>query len=68
MGPVCTIMVGRLDDWLKVIQEKAGPQSSGGDAGMGRHRSIQENVQDISRARLSGAPACRSVPQRHALE
>ncbi len=22
MGPVCTIMVGRLDDWLKVILEK----------------------------------------------
>jgi transaldolase len=22
MGPVCTIMVGRLDDWLKVIVEK----------------------------------------------
>ena len=24
MGPVCTIMVGRLDDWLKVAAEKAG--------------------------------------------
>jgi transaldolase len=24
MGPVCTIMVGRLDDWLKVIVEKQG--------------------------------------------
>lgn len=24
MGPVCTIMVGRLDDWLKVIAEKKG--------------------------------------------
>jgi transaldolase len=22
MGPVCTIMVGRLDDWLKVVKEK----------------------------------------------
>jgi transaldolase len=22
MGPVCTIMVGRLDDWLKVVQSK----------------------------------------------
>ena len=22
MGPVCTIMVGRLDDWLKVLVEK----------------------------------------------
>jgi transaldolase len=24
MGPVCTIMVGRMDDWLKVIAEKQG--------------------------------------------
>ena len=24
MGPVCTIMVGRLDDWLKVIMEREG--------------------------------------------
>ncbi len=24
MGPVCTIMVGRLDDWLKVVLDKQG--------------------------------------------
>lgn len=24
MGPVCTIMVGRLDDWLKILMEKQG--------------------------------------------
>jgi transaldolase len=24
MGPVCTIMVGRTDDWLKVVAEKEG--------------------------------------------
>ena len=24
MGPVCTIMVGRLDDWLKVVMDKKG--------------------------------------------
>jgi transaldolase len=24
IGPVCTIMVGRLDDWLKVLAEKQG--------------------------------------------
>jgi len=24
MGPVCTIMVGRLDDWLKVVTERDG--------------------------------------------
>lgn len=26
MGPVCTIMVGRLDDWLKVVHGKLGCQ------------------------------------------
>jgi transaldolase len=24
MGPVCTLMVGRLDDWLKVVADKEG--------------------------------------------
>jgi len=24
MGPVCTIMVGRLDDWLKVVMDREG--------------------------------------------
>ena len=24
MGPVCTIMVGRLDDWMKLVAEKEG--------------------------------------------
>jgi transaldolase len=24
MGPVCTIMVGRLDDWLKLVMERQG--------------------------------------------
>jgi len=24
MGPVCTIMVGRLDDWMKAVAEKVG--------------------------------------------
>lgn len=24
MGPVCTIMVGRMDDWLKVVADKQG--------------------------------------------
>jgi transaldolase len=24
MGPVCTIMVGRLDDWLRVVMEREG--------------------------------------------
>jgi len=30
MGPVCTIMVGRLDDWLKVVMEREGIASTPG--------------------------------------
>jgi transaldolase len=30
MGPVCTIMVGRLDDWLKVVMEKEGISTNPG--------------------------------------
>ena len=30
MGPVCTIMVGRLDDWLRVVAEKEGIIASPG--------------------------------------
>ena len=30
MGPVCTIMVGRLDDWLKVTMEKEGTTTDPG--------------------------------------
>ena len=31
MGPVCTIMVGRLDDWLKVVAERENPSVEPGD-------------------------------------
>jgi transaldolase len=30
MGPVCTIMVGRLDDWLKVVMERDGVSTDPG--------------------------------------
>ena len=31
MGPVCTIMVGRLDDWMKVLVEKKTSRSIPGN-------------------------------------
>jgi transaldolase len=31
MGPVCTIMVGRLDDWLKVVMDRDGISVDPGD-------------------------------------
>jgi transaldolase len=30
MGPVCTIMVGRLDDWLKIVMERDGISTNPG--------------------------------------
>lgn len=30
MGPVCTIMVGRLDDWMKVVAERDGVSTDPG--------------------------------------
>ena len=30
MGPICTIMVGRLDDWLKVVADKLGTLTNPG--------------------------------------
>jgi transaldolase len=32
MGPVCTLMVGRLDDWIRVVMEKEGVVATPGIA------------------------------------
>ena len=68
MGPVCTIMVGRLDDWLKVVMESDAHQHRPGPSRMGRRGGVQEDLSALSRARLSHAPAVGRVSQPHALE
>ena len=68
MGPVCTIMVGRLDDWLKVVMEKRRHQHRPGSSRMGGRGGVQEDLSAVPRARLSHAAAVGRVPQPHALE
>ena len=68
MGPVCTIMVGRLDDWLKVAAEKENISDRSRLSRMGRRRGFQENLQDLSRARLPHSAALGRFSKSHALE
>ena len=68
MGPVCTIMVGRLDDWLKVVMDKDGIITDPGHlewAGVAVFKKTYRLFQDRGyRARL----LVRGVSQPHALE
>jgi len=68
MGPVCTIMVGRLDDWLKVLMERERPRHRSGGSGMGGNRGVQEDLSALPPARISAAATVRCVSQSHALE
>ena len=68
MGPVCTIMVGRLDDWLKVVAEKENQIDRSRLFRMGGRCGLQKDLPDFSRARLSPEAAIRRVSQSHALE
>ena len=50
MGPVCTIMVGRLDDWLKVVMDREGVVTDPGHlewAGV----AVFKKTYDVFRAR-----------------
>ena len=47
MGPVCTVMVGRLDDWLKVVAEKENIIANPEILGLGRCGCNEESLQDI---------------------
>ena len=44
MSPICTIMVGRLDDWLKVVMNKENVITDPGLFRVGRSGCIQEGV------------------------
>ena len=68
MGPVCTIMVGRLDDWLKVVADKQVITRRSRLSGVGRRRGVQARLRALPRTRLPPAAALGRVPQSHALE
>ena len=67
MGPVCTIMVGRLDDWLKVWRRRKYYDRSR-LSGVGRRGGVQEGVPDLPGTWLSPAAFLGGVSQPHALE
>ena len=67
MGPVCTIMVGRLDDWLKVLAEKNNMAIDPGYlewAGV----AVFKKTYQLFGTRLSSAASIGGVSQPHALE
>ena len=47
MGPVCTIMVGRLDDWLKVVADKRDDHAWTRVPRVGGRRGLQEGVRAL---------------------
>ncbi len=68
MGPVCTIMVGRLDDWLKVLVEKNNISIDPGYLEWAGVAVLKNAYRIFQRTRLSHPAAFRGVSQSHALE
>ncbi len=64
MGPVCTIMVGRLDDWLKVAAGQKETLRRSRLSGVGRRRGLQEGVQDCTTSADTG---CGFSPRHSAI-
>ena len=67
MAPVCTIMVGRLDDWLKVQAKRDGIEIDPSLLGLGGDRLHEKSVCDVSTTRVSVAPAGCCIPASGAL-
>ena len=65
MGPVCTLMVGRLDDWLKVVMEKRKYRHRSGISGRRRRGSFEKSVSRIFHEKGYCIRRCpfRSLPQ-----
>ena len=63
MSPVCTLMVGRLDDWMRVPSPTATAIAiHPGRARLGRHRRVQARRRHLPGARLPDATARRRLP------
>ena len=48
MSPVCTIMVGRLDDWMQVLAKPRRDRGRPGRAALGGRRLLQARLRDLS--------------------
>ena len=68
MGPVCTIMVGRLDDWLKVVMEKENISTDPGYLEWAGVAVFKKTYQNLPGSRLSSPSPLGRLPQPHALE
>ena len=60
--PVCTLMIGRLDDWLRVVTERDGIAAHPDALDWAGDRGLQAGICALPRARLPGAAARRRIP------
>ena len=68
MGPVCTIMVGRLDDWLKVLAEKNNVAIDPGYLEWAGVAVFKKTYQLFRERGYRSAAFVRGISQPHALE
>ena len=59
MGPVCTIMVGRLDDWLKVVADKQDISVDPGVLEWAGRGGVQEDLPAVPGAAATASGCCR---------
>ncbi len=62
MAPVCTIMIGRTDDWIKVVAKRDGIDVDALVPGLGRHCRLQERLSHLGETRLSRTLVGRGLP------
>ena len=67
-SPVCSLMVGRLDDWVKVLVERDDIALDPAAAELGGDRGLQARVRALPGARLPDAAARGGVPPPAALD
>ena len=68
MGPVCTLMVGRLDDWLKVVMEKENIAIDPGYLEWAGVAVLKKAYRILSGARVSHPIAFGGFSEPYALE
>ncbi len=67
MGPVVTLMVGRLDDWIKEVAARDKMFLDPGHLEWCGVAAFKRAYQELPQARPARPHALRCVPQRHAL-
>ena len=62
MSPVCTLMIGRMDDWIQVVARYDGIITDPG-AELARGGGLQEDLRIGPPARLPNSAAAGSLPR-----